>query len=215
MKTIKDNVFSLLLLIGLGGVSLYFYPRLPVSVPTKFDFHGSPIQHSSKEFVTAFMPAIYFLLVVLVRWMVHVSPERFSMPNSRRAIDTIIAGCGLLFLGIHLGMVIDPGSRESFARFFSFGVALFLVVVGNVLGKTERNFFMGVRVPWTLASEENWRVTHRFAGKMMVGFGLTLVVTSLFFSSLQIAVLAILIPTLSPVVYSYLYFRRNEAEKVS
>jgi uncharacterized membrane protein len=213
MKAIRSNQFSLSLLIALGGVSVYFYPQLPAAIPTKFDFQGNPTQISSREFVVAFMPAIYLALMVMVRWMVRLSPEKFAMPNSRRAIDTIIAGCGLLFLGIHFGMVLEPGNKDTFARCFSLGVALFLVVAGNVFGKTERNFFMGVRVPWTLATEGNWRATHRFTGRMMVGFGLTLLVLSVFYASMPVTIIAVLIPTLSPVAFSYLYYRRNEMQQ--
>lgn len=210
MKFFKDNLFSLILFLGLVAISFYFYPQLPSSIPTKFDFNGNPVQYSSREFVTILMPTIYLFLIFFIGIMVKASPEKFSMPNSKKAMDIIVAGCGLLFLGIHLGMVMDPGGKEIFVRYFSFGIALFLTVVGNVFGKTERNFFMGVRVPWTIASEANWRATHRFCGKMMVLFGLALLALSFFYSSMPVAMIAILIPTLTPVIYSYLYYKKNE-----
>lgn len=210
MKFLKENLFSLIIFGGLAVIGIYFYPQLPESIATKFDFNGNPTQYSSREFVTIFMPAIYLFLIFFIGIMVKASPEKFSMPNSKKAKDIILAGCGLLFLGIHLGMVIDPGGKESFVRYFSFGIALFLIVVGNVFGKTERNFFMGIRVPWTIASEANWRATHRFCGKMMVSFGLVLLVLSFFHSSMPVSIAAILVPTLSPVIYSYLYYKKNE-----
>jgi len=210
MKFLKENLFSLVLFMCLVGVSFYFYPQLPHSIATKFDFNGNPTQYSSKEFVTFFIPAIYLFLIFFIGVMTKASPEKFSMPNSKKAMDIIVAGCGLLFLGIHLGMVVDPGGKEIFVSYFSFGIALFLIVVGNVFGKTERNFFMGVRVPWTIASEANWRATHRFCGKMMVAFGLALFVLSFFYSSMPVSIMAILVPILSPAVYSYLYYKKNE-----
>ena len=210
MKILKQNPFSLIVLGCLTVISVYFYPQLPENVATKFDFNGNPTQYSSREFATMFMPAIYFLLIFFTGIMVKASPEKFSMPNSKRPMDIIVAGCGLLFLFIHLGMLMDPGGKDTFVRYFSFGIALFLVVVGNVFGKTERNFFMGVRVPWTIASGANWRATHRFCGKMMVGFGLVLLVLSFFYSSMPASILAILVSSLSPVIYSYLYYRKHE-----
>lgn len=210
MKTLKKNLFSLIVLGCLAVISVYFYPQLPENVATKFDFNGNPTQYSSREFVTIFMPAIYFFLIFFTNLMIKASPEKFSMPNSKRAMDIIIAGCGLLFLGIHLGMLSDPDGKDTFVRYFSIGVALFLIVVGNVFGKTERNFFMGVRVPWTIASEANWRATHRFCGKMMVALGLVLMVLSFFVSSMPASIFAILVSTLSSVIYSYLYYRKYE-----
>lgn len=212
MRLLKKKLFSIMILGCLFAISFYFYPQLPDSIATKFDFNGNPTQYSSKTFVTVFMPAIYLVLILFINVMVKASPKKFSMPNSKNAMDMIVAGCGLLFLGIHFGMVADPGGKEVFVRSFSFGIALFLIVVGNVFGKTERNFFMGVRVPWTIASEANWRATHRFCGKMMVSFGLLLFVLSFVYSSMPVAIVAVLLPTLSPVIYSYLYYQKNEIQ---
>lgn len=212
MKYLKENIFSFVIFLAAVGVSFYFYPQLPASVATKYDFNGNPIQYSSREFVAFFMPVLFFFLIVFVNVMVKASPEKFSMPNSKKAMDIIGAGCGLLFFGIHLGMMIDPGNKASFARYSSMGAALFLVVVGNVFGKTERNFFMGIRIPWTLASEANWRATHRFCGKMMVASGIGLLTITLIQPSVFISILAILVPTLTPMIYSYVYYRKHELD---
>lgn len=211
MKFLKENLLGLILFASLVAVSMFFYPRLPAAVVTKFDLSGNATQYTSREFLSAFVPTVYLFLIFLIGAMVKASPEKFSMPKSRKSMDMILAGCGLLLLGIHLGMVKDPAGREVFVRYFSFGIALFLIVVGNVFGKTERNFFMGIRVPWTIASEANWRATHRFCGKMMVIFGLVLMVLSFFYSSILISIAAILIPSWSPVIYSYLYYKKNES----
>lgn len=217
MKFLRENSMSLILFAGMVALSCYYYPQLPESIPTKFDYNGNPTQLSSREFVALFMPGMYLFLIFFIGILVKASPEKFSMPNSKKSMDLIIAGCGLLFLSIHLSMVVYSGERGAFIRFFSFGIALFLIVVGNVFGKVERNFFMGIRVPWTIASEANWRATHRFGGKMMVIFGLGLLIFSFFYSSMLTSLAAILIPTLSPAVYSYLYYKKNEMgdEKVS
>ena len=49
------------------------------------------------------------------------------------------------------------------------GLFLALALIGNVLGKVRRNFYIGVRVPWTLASDRVWNDTHRVAAWTMVG----------------------------------------------
>lgn len=210
MKMPTFNRLSLLLFLCLVITSFYFYPSLPDSIPTKFDFKGNPTQYSSKMFFILFMPGIFLLLLILTNVTVKVSPEKFSMPNSRSAMDRVIFGCGLLFLGIHLGLLLDPSGKEIFVKLFSFGSALFLIVVGTVFGKTERNLVIGIRVPWTIASEANWKATHRFGGKLMVIVGLMLFCISFFYSSMPLAIIAILAPTLTPGFYSYYYFRYRE-----
>lgn len=52
------------------------------------------------------------------------------------------------------------------------GVLALLVLIGNPMGKVRRNFFIGIRTPWTLASESVWYATHRLAARLMVASGL-------------------------------------------
>ncbi|MCB0405545.1 MAG: SdpI family protein, partial [Bdellovibrionales bacterium] len=204
---------SMLTLLGMAAISFHFYDTLPPTIATKFDFSGEPTQYSSKEFVVIFLPMVFAGLIVLINALVKISPHKFSMPNSKKTMDTIVFGTGLLLLGIHIGMVTDPGGQVTFAKYFSWGMALFLIVVGNVFGKTERNFFMGIRVPWTLSTEANWKATHRFAGKLMVTFGVLLMAVTFFYSTVGFAVAFILLPTLVPVYYSYRYYKLYEKGK--
>ena len=214
MKILKENGFALSVLAAMAAASAYFYPSLPASMPSKFDFNGNPTQYSSKEFITLFMPLIFLFTIGLVEGLVKASPKEFSMPRSRKAVDVILGGSGLLLGGVHLGMMLDPSGRDVFVRSFSFGIALFLIVVGNVFGKTERNFVMGIRLPWSMASEANWRATHRLAGKLMVTVGCVLLPVTFFYSSLILALVAILVPTTAPVVYSYYYFKTHEQSQM-
>ena len=66
---------------------------------------------------------------------------------------------------------------------------LFLILIGNVLGKVKRNFYIGVRTPWTLASEKVWYATHRFAAKAFVIAGLLGVLSVIFGGEHSIRVL--------------------------
>jgi uncharacterized membrane protein len=213
MKMMRENLLSLLVLAVLIGVGIYFYPLLPEMVPSKFNLDGQPTSYMTRYYFSFFIPAMFAFLIVFLRIMVKASPQKFAMPNSRQALDKVLFGCGLMFLGIQLGTVLDPTGRTMFVQYFSFGMASFLIMVGNVLGKTERNFFMGIRVPWTIATEANWRATHRFAGKLMVAFGFALLLLTFFYSSIAVTLSAILIPTLGPVLYSYLYYKRYELGK--
>src|SRR5688572_25040692 len=119
MSSLKNNVLSLFLLLGLVGISLYYYRDLPQTIPTKFDLSGNPTQYSSKEFLVGLMPAVHLVLILVINLLVRASPAKFSMPNSRQPIDVILFGCGLLFLGIHLGILADPGKMETFVPLFS------------------------------------------------------------------------------------------------
>jgi len=89
------------------------------------------------------------------------------------------------------------------------GVCLFAALLGNVLGKVRRNFWVGVRTPWTLANERVWHATHRIAAKTFVAGGLVGMVLA--FSGLVAWAGSIVIAAmLVPVVYSLVIYKRLE-----
>jgi len=94
------------------------------------------------------------------------------------------------------------------------GVSVLVIVLGNVMGKLRRNFFIGIRTPWTLASERVWYATHRLAGKSMVAAGILSVGAALAggvagFAAWMAIVLA---GFLVPVVYSFVHYKALERE---
>ncbi|MDX1490937.1 MAG: SdpI family protein [Pseudohongiellaceae bacterium] len=210
MNSLKTNAFNLLTLLAMIGLSIYFYPQLPAEVATRFDWNGQPIQYSPKEQQAVMMPGVFLLLLILVNALVRISPKKYSMPNTKRSIDSMNFAVGLMLLFIHLGMLLDPSGAEFGGVFPSWGMVALLIVMGNAFGKTERNFFLGIRTPWTIASGKNWTATHRFAGKLMVGLGLVLALVTVFAPSFIVAISFLIASRLVPIFYSYRFYLRQE-----
>jgi len=122
---------------------------------------------------------------------------------------------GLLFLIHTLGLMQGMGKPVDVSRGVAAGVGVLLVILGNFMGKVTRNFFVGIRTPWTLASEEVWLRTHRFGGRLFVLAGLVLFVLAVLGGGWVVAVIAIGSATVLSVVYSYLVYRRVEGFKES
>jgi uncharacterized membrane protein len=213
MKFLKANSLSIAALLIMLAASIQMWERLPEMVATSFDLQGNAIASSSKAVVVVLLPLIYLGLIVAVNLLIRISPQKFSMPNSKRAMDIIVFGVGVLFCFLHIGLLINSSDPQLFQRLFALGVAGFLVVTGNVFGKTERNFFIGIRLPWTIASTANWRATHRLAGTLMVISGLLLAGLSFIYSSTLITTIFCVAPLLIPVIYSPVYYFRHEQDK--
>ena|SRR5687767_15407562 len=94
-------------------------------------------------------------------------------------------------------------------------MGLIFVVIGNQLGKSRSMYLIGLRTPWTLASEDVWVKTHRLAGKLMVTAGLVTLVAAFLPlpSGLLVTVLAVAVGIAAgiPIVYSFLLWRREQA----
>ena len=92
------------------------------------------------------------------------------------------------------------------------GMFLFFALLGNVMGKVRKNFYIGIRVPWTLASDRVWNDTHRLAAWLMVGggiIGFLLVLAGLPISG---AFGVMIVTFLIPVVYSFVHYKALERQ---
>ena len=208
MNSIRMRILALLPLLGMLVTSAVLYPTLPDQIPS---ISSNPDDTQSKLIMAVLMPGIYTLILICINFMVNHSPKQFSMPNSRRAASTLIFGTGILLCFCHYASINHQGQYDFFVNYFSWGLAIFLVIAGNVSGKTERNFMIGIRLPWTMSSEANWRATHRFAGKLMVAAGLILGITNIWINSLGLAIVALVLPMFLVAIYSFRYYLRYEA----
>lgn len=210
MNFIKNNFLSFLALILMVITSIVLYGDLPAQLPASFDFDGTVQESRPKQLMVIMLPLIFLALIAVINVLIRFSPQKFSMPNSKRAMDIIVFGIGLLFGFIHFALLINAGNFDVFMLYLTYGIALFFIVVGNVFGKTERNFFIGIRLPWTIASSANWKATHRFAGKIMVVVGVLLLIAGRLYPQPALIIILCSLTVILPVGYSLLYFLRHE-----
>lgn len=90
------------------------------------------------------------------------------------------------------------------------GVAVFLGLLGNVMGKVRRNFRIGIRVPWALANERAWYCTYRFAAKVIVFAVALSLIDVLAGAPLWLCLTVLLTGPIVPVFYSLVIYKRFE-----
>jgi uncharacterized membrane protein len=118
-----------------------------------------------------------------------------------------------------MNIILIAASRDghfTFSRLLPSILGLFLAYLGNRMHSIRPNYFVGIRTPWALENENNWKATHRLGGKIFfVGGILIVIVTFLLPPSFAGTAFPVLIGimTLIPVVYSYYYFRKYSSNK--
>jgi len=191
-------------------VTLILYPGLPSRIPMHWNWRGEVNRYGDKLEIFL-MPAAMVVVVFLFAAMPWLSPRRFEV-NTFRSTYLYVMLLALAFMAyihaLHLwaafSMPLDMNRAILGASF------LLLTLFGNVLGRVRRNFFIGVRTPWTLSSEKVWDATHRFAARAFVLAGL-LGLLSLIFSASAIAGLMIIgVAGLTSVLYSLAYYKHLE-----
>lgn len=189
------------------------YPHLPAVVATHFDASGKPNGYMSRLGATIVMPIIMLALIGLWNVFWRIDPKRaqyagfWSTYRFFGGIVVVFMGCIQLWLLLHAIGV--PGSSQRVPLSL---IGLFVAILANYLPRVSPNWLVGIRTPWTLASEETWRRTHRTAGALGVATGLLCVVCAwvvpIHFAILGILVLIVVWAALSTIL-SYVYFRRG------
>ena len=82
------------------------------------------------------------------------------------------------------------------------------LVIGNYLAKTKQNYSAGIRLPWTLSSEENWNRTHRVSSRLFIFCGLAMIANGFLDSKILLFfIMAVLI--VIPYAYSFFLFKKG------
>lgn len=160
----------------MAGLALY--NRLPERMPTHFDFSGAPDGWSSRPVAVFGLPCLLAALNVFLNVCLNRDPKRANMSGALKAISQwSLPILSVLCYGLTLTAALGYPSRIEIVVPLLTGI-LFLAV-GNYLPKTKQSYTMGIRLPWTLDSEENWNRTHRLSGFLWVAAGAAFILLSL------------------------------------
>jgi uncharacterized membrane protein len=150
-------------------------------------------------------------LLVLFRLLPSLSPKQWEVDSFRKTYLYLMLVVVGLVACIHLAVLWMALGHH--VRIGQVAVGLLCIVfglTGNVLGKVRRNFYIGVRTPWSLANERVWHATHRLAAKTFVLLAcLGLVLTAIGVGA-QVTFAVLLMGIVIPVVYSLIFYKRLE-----
>jgi uncharacterized membrane protein len=220
MKSFLEKIVWLVIIVPVIYLAIV-WERLPEKIATHFDFNGNPDKYDSKNGFLWFMIIIVIVSVgvyLLVTNMYRIDPKKYASENKERlqkiafAIVVFISalGCIIIYTGI-------SGSLKLNLRFFFALMGLFWAVIGNYMNNLKPNYFAGLRLPWTLESEDNWRRTHHLASKLWFAAGLLVTVIAIF-ASTTVSIVCIFsllfIATIIPLVYSYRLYKKQKSARV-
>jgi uncharacterized membrane protein len=212
-----STLLALLIVVAQILIAVGTYPFLPDSVPSHFNAAGQVNGYLPKWINAILFPGISLALFFILRFAMQISP-RLGNANQRRAntqvVNLILVGILLFMLVIQLTITAYAlGLPVDISFVISLAISVLFVFLGNFLGKLRRNFWAGIRTPWTLASDIVWERTHRLGGWLFVLVGLIGIVTS-FFAPLRIwgLMVPLILAIVITVVYSYIAYQRYTVE---
>jgi uncharacterized membrane protein len=208
---------SVLMVTTLAAISIWVALLLPgdVRLPIHWGLNGAADGFAGKWTALMMPPLIVAAVSILFYFLPSLEPRKTGLERSQGLY--LWGWIALLLMGaaIELAVVSTAlGWALPVNRVITAAVGGMLVLIGNQLGKSRSMYMIGLRTPWTLASEDVWVRTHRLAGKLMVTAGMAAIVAALIPLSpsqmMQAMLLVIIIAALVPIVYSYLLWRREQ-----
>jgi len=209
-------IASVLLVIGAAAASAWLYPRVPDQIPTHWNFKGEIDGYGAKSWGLFLLPAMMVPLLALFYFLPALSPKHFEVDAFRSTylyIMVLITGMFAYLHGVILYAVwksTHGGGSFDVGRPLLAGIFLFFALLGNVMGKVRKNFYIGVRVPWTLASDRVWNDTHRLAAWVMVAAGLIGFVITVSGVSIIYAIVVLVGSACIPIIYSFVHYKSLE-----
>jgi uncharacterized membrane protein len=205
--------FGLALIGAMLVLAVWAYGRLPEQVPSHWNAQGEVDAYSGR-WIVLMAPGIALVTWLLMPVLRRIDPrsEHFALFEGTfwLVINVIIA---FLFV-VHV-MVIGAGlgwPMPGVDRMMMMGTGVMLLVLGNYLPRVRSNWWMGIRTPWTLSSEQVWRTTHRLGGRTFM-IGGVLVLAGMLLPAGQrvwVMVAAVAVSVLIPAVWSYVAWRREQ-----
>ncbi|SHI81833.1 SdpI family protein [Lutispora thermophila] len=207
---IKKELPLILMIIAAFAITIYFYPMLPDRIPTHWNFKGEIDGYSGKlsgAYLLPVMNLIMYGLFILIP-LLDPKKENYKLFSSTYIFFRYLFH--IYFLAFHAVIIAAAlGYDVDMGRFVMFGISMLFMLMGNVMGRVKHNYFIGIRTPWTLASEEVWKKTHRLAALLWTVAGFIGIILALFRINLIWMLIVMLIASsLIPTAYSYILFNR-------
>jgi uncharacterized membrane protein len=194
------------------GFSVWAYPRLPDQVATHWGIDGEANGWSGPLTAVLMVPLIVLAVASLMLAVPRIDPRRESYEQHGKTYWWVTNLVLCFLVAVHV-LVLGEGLgwQLPIARLVPVSVGLLLVLVGNVLPRLRPNWFMGIRTPWTLSSDDVWRRTHRLGGVCLVATGALISLSGFLGQGAPFYLLvgSVAVCVLVPVVYSWLLWRRS------
>lgn len=216
-----DTRQRMLLAVGFvvlaGLASLLAAPALPERVVSHWNAAGEPDATMAKAVALALLPAVAAGLLVLFLLLPRIDPLGENVAEFRGYYDWFVVLLSAYLLLLHVGTIAyNLGYRFDVTAFVLLGVAVLFYYVGILLAHARRNWFLGIRTPWTLSSDEVWDRTHALGSRLFKASAVIAVVGLLFG---EYAVYFLLVPALltagATFVYSFVLYERLERESTT
>lgn len=209
MNQIRADIISFIFVITTIVVAAVLYTSLPEQIPIHWNARGEIDNYMNKPWGVLLLLAMPIVIHIIMKLIPVISPRGFRTDNFADVVNVFqVTLVGFMSIVAVLVLLEAYGQDVRINELIIAGTGLLLVIFGYYMGRIKKNFFIGIRTPWTLASDVVWDRTHRFGGWLFMLGGVIIWGGALMRLPIAGTVGVAIGILLIPVVYSYFLYRR-------
>ncbi len=216
-ETIKKITIAIIVVILLSFViAIYSYQKIEGDkVASHWNVKGEVDGYMSKFWGVFLFPLMFIGLYILFLLIPKIDPLKNNIQKFRKYYDIFVLAIMLfLFYVFILTILANLGYSFNMTTMLMPTIGLLFFGIGMFMKKLKRNWFIGIRTPWTISNDEVWKKTHLLGAKLFKLLGI-IIFLGIFFR--KYLLWFILVPVIISVVwlfaYSYLEYRKIVGNK--
>ncbi len=207
----KTTIAAIVLIIIAFVLAIYLYPKMPEQMASHWNGNGEVNGHMPKFWGLFLMPIISLACLLLFIFIPRIDPLKKNIKKFINYYDAfVIIILAFLFYIYLLTLAWNLGTVFNMTKMIIPPIGVLIYFSGILIQNAKRNWFIGIRTPWTLSNEVVWKKTHRIGAKLFKTAGV-IIILSLWFQSIAIwlVLISVLIAALYPIFYSYFEYQRQ------
>lgn len=209
MKIIKSELLAFGIILVSFFIGFYFYQKMPKEIASHWNIEGRVNGYISRFWGIFLVPFISLLIFLLFVAIPKIDPLRSNINKFRKNFDTFIIITLIFLLYIHILIIIwNLGIKFDIRQFLAPAFTVLFYYLGALIENSKRNWFIGIRTPWTMSSDEVWRITHKLGGKL---FKISAVIAFFGFIfptfAIYLFVIPVILSSIFIIIYSYFEYQ--------
>lgn len=199
----KSELIILVIVLLSFAIAVHFYPQMPEKMASHWNAKGQVDGYMSRFWGLFLMPVISLGLLVLFTLIPMIDPLKENIEKFRTYFDGFIVLLILFLFYIYLLTIFwNIGMRFNMTRLLAPALGALYYSIGILTENAKRNWFIGIRTPWTLSDDRVWDKTHKIGGRLFKIAGI-IALLGFFFPS--IAIYFMVVPVILVAVYTFVY----------
>ena len=207
----KSGIIIFIIILISFALGICLYSQMPEKMAFHWNIQGKVDGYLSKFWGLFLMPFISVFLCLLFLLIPKIDPLKANIEKFRKYFDIFIILITLFLFYIYLLTIFwNFGLRFNLGQLMVPALAILFYYCGILVEKSKRNWFIGIRTPWTLSNDRVWEKTHKIGGKLFKIAGV-IALPGIFFPNL--AFFFVLVPViffaLYTIIYSYFEYQKE------